>query len=141
MRRSHEALPVSGRVDLRYLAVVRKSDRKFVFKCVTEQRHTPSSSSSSSSSSAPDSEAMSKEEAAVQTLVHKQSFEDKVTPGKRILLKNKEQGMYVPEHCCAIFSNVHSRMHVGVDAELDCLNVTQHYWSGFVGRSSACRIS
>ena len=91
MRRSHEALPLSGRVDLRYLAVVRKSDRKFVFKCVTEQRHTSSSSSSSSSTSEP--EGMSKEETAVQTLVHKQSFEDKVTPGKRILLKNKEQGL------------------------------------------------
>jgi len=77
--RSHQSLPVSGRVDLRFLGVVRKSDKKMIFKCSAERRGQ-------------DQTIVPPEEAAVNALVQKRSFDEKVLPGKRILLQNATHG-------------------------------------------------
>ena len=84
MSRVHSQLPENGRVDLRYLAVVRKSDKKFIFRCTRDRRSRARSASAADEASP--------EEAAVSALVQKRSFDEKVTPGKRIMLQNTTHG-------------------------------------------------
>jgi hypothetical protein len=86
MSRAHSSLPVNGRVDLRYLAVVRKADKKMIFKCEMDEKRARGGGGGDGAPAA------SPEEAAVQSLVSSKSFDEKVTPGKRILLQNAAHG-------------------------------------------------
>lgn len=99
MSRVHSQLPENGRVDLRYLAVVRKSDKKFIFRCTRDRRSRARSGSFAVATAAAGggdsdsaSNALSPEEAAVNALVHKRSFDEKVKPGKRIMLQSAANG-------------------------------------------------